>query len=96
MSRRALFKFRLYVAGDAVNSAQALANLVALCRAHLPDSHEIEVVDVFREPKRALADGIIMTPTLIKFAPSPALRIVGTLKQTETVLQALGLEFLTA
>ena len=96
MSRRVPFKFRLYVAGDAVNSAQALANLTALCREHLPDRHEIEVVDVFREPQRALADGIIMTPTLVKLAPSPVQRIIGTLKQTETVLQALGLEYLAA
>ncbi len=87
-----MFKFRLYVAGDALNSAQALANLTALCRAHLPDRHEIEVVDVFREPKRALAESVFMTPTLIKLAPSPARRIVGTLSQTQTVLQALGLE----
>jgi circadian clock protein KaiB len=92
MSRRARFKFRLYVAGDAQNSAQAVANLTALCRAHLPDRHDIEVVDVFREPKRALADGIFLTPTLVKLAPSPApQRIVGTLSQTQPVLQALGL-----
>jgi circadian clock protein KaiB len=97
MSRRARFKFRLYVAGDAQNSAQAVANLNALCRAHLPDRHDIEVVNVFREPKRALADDIIMTPTLIKLAPSPApRRIVGTLSQTQPVLRALGLEALAA
>jgi circadian clock protein KaiB len=96
MSRRALFKFRLYVAGDTQNSAQAVANLTALCRAHLPDRHEIEVVDVFREPKRALADGIFMTPTLVKLAPSPVRSIIGTLSRTELVLQALGLETLTA
>lgn len=87
----ARFKFRLYVAGDAPNSAQALANLTALCHAHLPGRHEIDVVDVFREPKRALADGIFMTPTLVKLAPSPAQSIVGTLSQTQTVLLALGL-----
>ena len=92
MSRRATFKFRLYVAGDAQNSAQALANLSALCRAHLPNRHHIEVVDVFREPKRALADGVFMTPTLVRLAPGPVRRIVGTLSRTETVLQALGLE----
>ena len=91
MSRRALFKFRLYVAGDALNSAQAVANLGALCHAHLPQRHEIEVVDVFKEPKRALADGILMTPTLVKLAPSPVRRIVGTLSQAQPVLQALGL-----
>jgi circadian clock protein KaiB len=93
MSRRPRFKFRLYVAGEAQNSSQALANLNALCRTHLAGRHEIEIVDVFREPKRALADGIFMTPTLVKLAPSPApQRIVGTLSQTQPVLQALGLE----
>jgi len=96
MSRRIMLKFRLYVAGDALNSAQALANLTALCRAQLPGRHEIEVVDVFKDPQRALADGIFMTPTLIKLAPSPVRRIVGTLSRTETVLQALGLERVAA
>ena len=92
MSRRVKFKFRLYVAGDAQNSAQAVANLTAICHTYLPDRHDIEVVDVFREPKRALVDGILMTPTLVKLAPSPVRRIIGTLSQTQPVLQALGLE----
>jgi len=92
MRQAELFKFRLYVAGDALNSAQAITNLNALCRSHLPDRHTIEIVDVFRDPKRALADGIFMTPTLVKLAPSPERRIVGTLSQTQTVLQTLGLE----
>jgi circadian clock protein KaiB len=96
MSRRIQFKFRLYVAGDAQNSTQAIANLTALCRTHLPGRHDIEVVDVFREPKRALADGIFMTPTLIKLAPSPARTIVGSLSQRQPLLQALGLETITA
>jgi len=99
MSQRAKskFKFRLYVAGDAPNSAQAVANLAAICRAHLLNRHHIEVVDVFREPKRALAEGILMTPTLVKLAPSPSpRRIVGTLSQTQSLLQALGLEIVAA
>ena len=90
--RRAQFKFRLYVAGNAQNSVQAVANLTALCRDQLPDRHHIEVVDVFRESKRALADGILMTPTLVKLTPAPVRRIVGSLSQTQPLLQALGLE----
>jgi len=85
------YNFRLYVAGDAVNSAHALANLHALCRAHLADRHRIEVVDVFREPGRALADGIFMTPTLLKLTPAPGRKIVGTLSDTKTLLRALDL-----
>jgi circadian clock protein KaiB len=86
------YKFRLYIAGDAQNSVAAMANLRAICRKHLPDLHDIEITDVFREPKRALADGIFMTPTLLVLAPAPARRIIGTLCQTRRVLQALGLE----
>lgn len=91
MSRPTPYRFRLYVAGRAINSVQAVANLRALCAAHAPGSHEIELVDVFIEPKRALADGVFMTPTLLRVAPGPPLRIVGTLSQTGTVLDALGL-----
>ena len=91
MSSRACIKFRLYVAGDAQNSVQAIANLEALCREHLPDRHEIEIVDVLREPRRALTDEIFMTPMLVKLAPRPVRRIVGTLSQTQGVLDTCGL-----
>jgi circadian clock protein KaiB len=96
MSRRVKFRFRLFVVGGTQNTAQAVANLNAICRAHLPDRHNVEVVDVLREPKRALADGILMTPTLVRLAPSPVERIIGTLSQTQTVLRALGLESVAA
>ena len=86
-----MYKFRLYLAGDAQNSAEAVANLTALCRERLTDRYTIEVVNVFREPKRALADGIYMTPTLVKLAPLPVCRVVGTLSRTLPVLHALGL-----
>lgn len=92
MNQRTQFKFRLYIAGDTQNSTQAVVNLTALCREYLPDQHQIEIVDVFREPGRALADSIFMTPTLVKLAPSPTRKIVGTLSQAELVLQAWGLE----
>ncbi len=85
------FKFRLYVAGDSPNSAKAIANLRALCRELLDVRHEIEVVDVLREPKRALEDGVLLTPLLVKLSPSPVRKIVGSLNQRESVLEALGL-----
>jgi circadian clock protein KaiB len=92
VSSRVRFKFRLYVAGDTQNSAQAEVNLTTLCRDHLANRHEIEIVDVFREPERALADSIFMTPTLVKLAPAPVRTIIGTLSQPQRVLEACGLE----
>jgi len=86
-----IFKFRLYLANNTANSLQALANLSALCAQHLPNRHEIEVVDVFRHPDRARADGVRMTPTLVKIDPAPEQRIIGTLSDTPQVLRVLGL-----
>ena len=86
-----LFTFRLYVAGDAPNSLQAIANLTRLCETHLPDRYDIEIVDVVLDPKRALNEAIYMTPTLVTDSPYPGHRIVGTLSHTEPILQILGL-----
>ncbi|MGA9025026.1 MAG: circadian clock KaiB family protein [Steroidobacteraceae bacterium] len=90
MAKSARFKFRLYVADDSQNSAQALANLNAMCEQHLAGRYEIDVVDVFLEPARAMADDIRMTPTLIKLSPAPVQRIIGTLDQLERVQQILN------
>ena len=87
----AVFTFRLYVAGDAPNSLQAIANLTQICETYLPDRHEIEIVDVLLDPKRALTELILMTPTLVTDSPYPGHRIVGTLSNTEPILQILGL-----
>lgn len=91
MTSVVMFKFRLYITGETQNSAEAVANLLALCRTHLPDRHEIELVDLAAQPERALIDGIFMTPTLIKLAPSPMRMIVGTLSEDKPVVNALGM-----
>jgi circadian clock protein KaiB len=92
VSRRGKYRFRLYVTGDTPNSVQAQDNLIALCRMHLPDRFEIEVVDVLAAPMLALADNVLMTPTLLKLSPAPVRRIVGALSQMQIVLHTLGLQ----
>ena len=85
------FRFRLYVAGETQNSARAVANLKAICAQHMPNRYAIEIIDVFKEPQRALSDSILMTPTLVKLQPLPEQRIVGVLSDNNLVLQVLGL-----
>lgn len=92
MISRTRFQFCLYVADGAENSGRAIANLTAICKQYLSGRHVIKVVDVLKEPRSALAEGIFMTPTLIRLAPGPVVRIVGTLSDTKTVLLALGLD----
>jgi circadian clock protein KaiB len=91
MTRPAPFRFRLYVAGDSPHSTEAIVNLSAICQEFLPERHELDIVDVLREPQRALADGVLLTPLLVKLSPAPVRKIVGTLSRRQPVLQALGL-----
>jgi len=86
-----VFSFRLYIAGNASNSREAVANLTRLCEKYLVGRHEIEIVDICQDPGPALTEGIYMTPTLVMVSPDPGRRIVGTLSNTEPILQILGL-----
>jgi circadian clock protein KaiB len=81
-------RLRLYVTGSAPHSLEALANIRAV-RAALRN-HDLEVVDVLQRPERALADAVLVTPTLMKLAPRPTCRIVGNLSDTRHVLISLG------
>lgn len=93
-SRRAVttvVTMRLYVAGGAPNSVQAIANLEAICREHLKEGYKLEIVDVVEQPLRALADGVVVTPSLTKLSPSPAANVVGNLSDRSSLLRALGI-----
>ena len=65
------FVFRIYVVDEGPSSARAIANLSAICKNHLPDKHQIEIVDLLQDPRRVLSDHILATPTLIKLSPAP-------------------------
>jgi circadian clock protein KaiB len=84
---------RLYVAGEAPNSAAAIRNLAILFPGGKASGQpvEIEIVDLLREPLRGLLDGVVLSPTLVRLAPPPVRRVVGNLSNHEAVLLALGI-----
>jgi circadian clock protein KaiB len=90
LSKRAALRLRLFVAGDAPNSRTAVANINKICAEHFAAAYEIEIIDVLARPDRTLADGIVVTPTLLKLHPPPAQRVIGNLSDTVQVLLALG------
>jgi circadian clock protein KaiB len=89
-----LLRFRLFITGNAPNSVLAVANLTTLCDRYLAGRHEIEVIDLLNHPERAASDGICMTPTLVRVAPVPAVRIVGSLSDSAPLLACFGLRSL--
>ena len=86
---------RLYVAGDAPNSTRARANLHRLLSDVDPARYTLEIIDCLMEPLRALDDGVLVTPTLIRVQPPPPQVVVGTLSALDRVADALEIDTIT-
>lgn len=83
-SERAHVSVRLYIAGGTPNSARAEQNLrKAISEAN---GHErgldLKIIDVFTNSKRAMADGVIVTPTLIGSGKAERAMMIGDLSDT--------------
>jgi circadian clock protein KaiB len=81
MSRPGHAKLRLYIARSTPNSMRAERNLLSAL-AELGDAaqdFELEIVDVFTQAKRAITDGVIVTPTLISVLGTARATILGDL-----------------
>lgn len=87
----ASYTFRLYVAGRTARSEAALVNLRTLCESRLKDDYELEIVDVAEQPHLAETERIFATPTVIRLAPAPQVRIIGDLSDHHRAALFLGL-----
>jgi circadian clock protein KaiB len=81
---------RLYVTCGAPNSIMAVNNLKSIIKG-LKYRCNLEIVDIMKNPQRAFADGILVTPTLIKYEPLPPVSLIGNLSEKKKVVDLLEL-----
>lgn len=85
-----IWQFRLYVAGQTPKTVIAFANLKRICDEHLKNQYQIEVIDLFENPKRAKQDNIFAFPTLVRKVPFPLKQVIGDLSDAEKLIIKLG------
>jgi len=85
------FLLRLYVTGVTPKSTRAIANIKRICEENLQGRYELEVIDIYQQPKLAADEQIIAAPTLIKKLPLPLRRVIGDLSDEQRVLIGLDL-----
>ena len=90
-ARTERIELRLYVSGCTPRSTRAIADFRRLCQENLPGRCDVEIIDIYQQPERAVEAQIVAVPTLIKSAPGPLRRLVGSLAETARVLKVLGL-----
>lgn len=53
--------------------------------------YSLEVVDVVKDPKAALEEGVFFTPTLLRVFPLPKKKVIGSLQDKQKTLAAVKL-----
>src|SRR5690242_18075420 len=87
----AKYILRLYVSGSSGRSLRAIHNLKKLCEEHLPNDYDLEVIDIYENPRAAREEQIIAAPTLVKKLPTPLRKFVGDLSNTQKILVGLDI-----
>jgi len=82
---------RLYVSGMSPSSQRLIANLRDILQKELEKPPVLEVLDVISQPRLTKQAKIMATPTLEKFLPAPAKRVIGDLRDRDKILMALDL-----
>ena len=84
---------QLYVTGMSPKSMEAIENIKQLCDEYLKDTFELEIIDIYKNPERAVEEHVVFSPSLIKKLPLPRKTLIGTLADTQKVIKALGISF---
>ena len=87
----ARYVLRLYVVGMTPKSTRAITNIKAICEEYLRGRYELEVIDVYQQPRVAHGEQILAVPALVKQLPLPLRTLVGDLSNTERVLLGVDL-----
>jgi KaiB domain len=82
--------FKLYVVGESVNSMLALRNLKKFCESHYPHNYQIHLIDILLSPEQAWTCGVTATPLLVRIMPTPTIKIIGNLSDTELLHHVLN------
>jgi circadian clock protein KaiB len=82
-------QFRLYIAGESINSKLAFSNIKVFCDAYFPDDYHIEQIDVLLSPDIAWTQGVTATPMLLRLAPAPSIKMMGNLSDTDLLINSL-------
>lgn len=83
----------LYVSGMSQKSMKAIENIKVICDDHIKGAYDLEIIDIYKDPKLASEQHIVFSPSLLKKSPLPKKTLVGTLSDTKKVLKALGVTF---
>ena len=68
--------FRLYIAGIGRDNQKAILKFKRMIQDKAEGDVDFEVIDVLVDSERAMRDGVLATPTVIKEVQSPIVKVI--------------------
>ncbi len=90
--RNQTYVLRLYVAGINPKSKAAIESITRICRQHLKNRYDLQVIDIYQQPYLAKGEQIVAAPTLVRKLPLPLRQFIGNLSDKERILVGLDLK----
>ena len=87
--RKNIYVMCLFVTGASPNSVRAISNIKKICEEYLKDRYELEIIDVYQQPRIAMNEQLIALPMLIKKAPGIEKKLIGDMSDKQKVLEGL-------
>ncbi|MGI4865924.1 MAG: circadian clock KaiB family protein [Janthinobacterium lividum] len=81
----------LFIAGTNSKGVTAQRNIHEICTRYLANRYALQIIDAQQQPEKAIEEGVLGLPCLIKKRPGLVRRLVGDLSDRERVLKALGI-----
>ena len=90
-NKKEKLELKLYVSGMSARSMEAIENVKKLCNKYLANAYKLDIIDIYKNPELAAQQQVVFSPSLVKGYPLPKKILVGTLSDTEKVINALGI-----
>lgn len=84
-------KLRLYISNNSTKTQNSIRNLRTILERRFSTDFSLEIIDIMEHPEACARDTIFATPTLIKYEPLPARKIIGDVDDEERMITALEL-----
>lgn len=84
-------EFTLFITEENIAAKKLVKTVTTFLTESLNDRFKLHIVEVLKNPDRALQRGVMATPTLLKTVPAPSRQVTGNLWDKEQVLAGLGL-----
>lgn len=79
----------LFITGSTPRSSRAVSNIRSFCDNELGGPYDLEIVDLYEHPERAEPANVVVSPTLVRYLPTPVRLLFGDMSDLDQLVKVV-------